>query len=48
MLQVVYEAKKLTKLVKKLEKYEGELELINQYLAANPEAPKPTIKVQFK
>lgn len=45
MLQVVYEAKKLAKLVKKVKKYEDELEFINQLIKANPQAPRPTVKV---
>ena len=48
MLQVVYEANKLTKLVKELERYEGELELINEHLAEDSEALRPTRKVQFE
>lgn len=50
ILQVVYEAKKLKKLVKKLDKYERELELINSHFAAaravDSKAPRPVMKVQ--
>lgn len=44
----LYDARKLTKLVKKLEKYQGDLDLINKHLVAFPHAPRPIVKVNFK
>ena len=47
LLQVVYKAKDLTKLMKKKESYEGKLERYYDFTSRNPAAPRPTIKVHI-
>ena len=45
ILQVVYKAKDLTKLMEKKELYEGKLERFYDFTSRNPAAPRPTVKV---